>query len=117
MARILKVILVHIAITMLIAFVLPSSQPPLPSRSSSDSTVWDYQHSLLRPSYPPQDLQGNYLSPDRDQLTRVPTPPSPESQQRSLVDERGRIERELSKLLEDARDATEQKLSDRKHSR
>src|SRR5215471_12355015 len=91
MGRIVKVILVHIAITMFIALVLPSSQSPPRPISSADlsSTIWDCQHNLLRPTYPPQDLQGKYLSPYSDQPTMVPMP-SPESHQRSLVDDRGR---------------------------
>jgi hypothetical protein len=78
MGRILKVILVHIAITMLIAFVLPSSQsPPRPAcLTGPSSTVWDYQHNLIHPTYPPQDLDGRYLSAHSDQLTLAAAPVS-----------------------------------------
>jgi len=86
MGRIVKVILVHIAITMLIALVLPSSQSPPPRVSPTDlsSNVWDYQGSLIRPTYPPQDLQGRYLSPHNDQL----------------ASDRQKMEKQLQKLLE-----------------
>jgi|SRR5262252_3238074 len=90
MGRIVKVILVHIAITMLIAFVLPSSQsPPRPiSLAELSSTIWDYQHNLVRPTYPPQDLQGRYLPPPRDQRTRG----------------EDKVGEELKKLMQTARD-------------
>ncbi|HKF57481.1 MAG TPA: hypothetical protein VKJ45_18630 [Blastocatellia bacterium] len=91
MGRIVKVILVHIAITMLIALVLPSSQSPRPHASPIDlsSTVWDYQGSLIRPTYPPQDLQGRYLlPPPRDQRTSG----------------QDKVGGELKKLVQSARD-------------
>jgi hypothetical protein len=70
MGRILKVVLIHIAIAMLIGFILPSSERPLPSSSSHCwSTVWDSERNLIHPTYPPQDLQGRYLSLPRELRT------------------------------------------------
>ena len=129
MGRIVKVILVHIAITMLIGFILPSSQSPQPStrlappqwvsRSAPpgtrdwSSTEWD-QHNLIRPTYPPQDLEGRYLaSPGELRMS---------GQERSKTEEPSTLILRLGVqgppvvdgLLQDARDAARQKMNWRK---
>jgi hypothetical protein len=67
MGRILKIVLIHVAISTLLALAFSSAGPPRPA---SSSTVWDSEHNLIFLTYPPKDLSGHYLSPPSGYLTR-----------------------------------------------
>jgi len=76
MIRILKLILIHFVISLLLGLAQSLSRrlledrqlsrPSIPSialdQPSAPPPNWDLQRGLIRPTYPPQDLNGHYLS-------------------------------------------------------